>query len=145
MHLKGPAKQWFNDVVPPAPPYVEKVEDIIEQLLHNFIHIGSTFQADKEFNELRYSSPKGINGLYLDLERVARKMPIPPTELRKVTKFLGLILEPIRRHIMEGRDFTPYMSLKALSEEAIIFERNRAFAQTFGDQGLGSGVRDNRR
>ena len=129
--LKGPALDWFNDASDEE-SFPEDSEEILVLLLRRFVTISSTFRANKEYEELTFSREAGIHGLYLDIERLSRKMVSPPSERDKSSKFLAELPSAIRDYLVANLQMNAEASLQDLRDAAARYDSGKQLSATLG-------------
>lgn len=86
--LRGDAREWYDDEVERVPNSYGGTYDtlsehptfiqVICRLFRRFIHEASLTTVADRFQNVQYSSARGIKGVFSELTRFARCMPNPP-------------------------------------------------------------------
>ncbi|KAL0565324.1 hypothetical protein V5O48_016700 [Marasmius crinis-equi] len=85
--LKGLALQHYEDVIEPVPDDVDPDDplqgrwtfiQLIASLYRRFIHDASLHKVADRYESVRYSKPRGVEGLFNSLKKHAKALPTPP-------------------------------------------------------------------
>lgn len=129
--LRGSALDWYNDMHDDM-ELSDDLESVLVLMLQRFVSVETIFKAAKEYEELTFSRDKGVHGLYLDIEKLARKMIEPPSEHDKCRKFLAELPEKMRSSLMTDEKNRSLKDLKRLKDIAVNYDSGVKLSETLG-------------